>query len=265
MEALAFLLGWYKVLSNGDVVCDWRRAIEVAGKYTVESLDAYRERAAEEARKDPLPSAIAVAYNTLLCGSRSARMQWFYDRGLQNDSILRFALGHDGTRFTIPFYDGQGRLLTIRFRRDDYFGLETWDGRPLPKYSGIAGRNGLYLFGGWLLKPEHVDVVVCEGELDAVRLWQEGVPAVSPTNGAGNVKHVARLLEAYPWVKRLWIASDMDEPGELAALELQDAAEYTARFDSFIRLRWPREQGKDVTEFYQSGHRLEDVGWRQIA
>lgn len=257
MEALAFLLGWYKTLSNGDLVTDWRRAIGVAEKYIVESLDAYRERAAENARLDPLPRAIARAYSNMLLGRRQHRLVWLYERGLTGETIWNFEIGHDGTRFTIPFLNEVGQLLTIRFRRDDYYGLTTWDDRPLPKYSGIAGRNGLYLFGGWLLQPEHVDVVVCEGELDAVRLWQEGIPAVSPTNGAGNLKHVARLLEAHPQVRHLWIAADMDDPGYVGAKELIR----NERGLEAHRLDWPCEWGKDVTELYLSGHRLEEVGY----
>lgn len=260
MEALAFLLGWYKVLSNGDLVADWRRAIGVADKYTVDSLDAYRERAAVAARKDPLPNVLAEAYYGLMVGRRSDRMEWLFGRGLTTETINRFCLGHDGTRFTIPFYDNAGQLITIRFRRDDFYGLETWDGRPRPKYEGIAGRNGLLLFGGWLLKPEHVAVVVCEGELDCVRLWQEGIPAVSPTNGARNLKHIVRLLEEYPQIRYLWIASDQDDTGHAGAQELAEAA--ATRGLSTQRLTWPREWGKDVTEFYASGHRLEEVGYR---
>lgn len=268
MESLAFLLGWYRVLSNGEIVNDWRRAIGVAGKYTVESLDAYRERAAEKVRKDPLPFALAKAYHHMLRTCRSDRLEWLYDRGLAGSTIERFLIGHNGSQFTIPFFNDYGELLTIRFRRDEeiatsYF--EPRDGKEheIPKYDGIKGRNGLLLFGGWMLREAMDYVVVCEGELDCVRLWQEGIPAVSPTNGAGQLRHVARLLEPYPWLKRMWIASDQDEPGELGALELQVESEMRLQFDWYPRLRWPAEWGKDVTELYKGGHTLEEVGFSE--
>ena len=264
MEALAFLLGWYTVNSHGDVVANWRRAIEVAERYTAVSLDAYRERAAEKARMEPLPTAIAIAYHDMLRSYRKDRLGWLYDRGLTMESIERFLLGHNGSQFTIPFFNQDDELMTIRFRRDDaiataYFDERSGEEREITKYCGLPGRNGLLLFGGWLLREEMDQVVVCEGELDAIRLWQEGIPAVSPTNGAGQLKHVARLLEPYPHIQRLWVAADQDDPGYLGAKELIR----NERGLPAWRLEWRGGWGKDVTELYQNGHTLEEVGYSE--
>ena len=263
MEALAFLLGFEDALGG----LDWKRAIGVAGKYVVESLDAYREVAAREARKDPMPRAYAEVYHQMLRTLRNGeRNEWLYARGFEGRTLQAFLIGHSGSQFTIPFFNTAGEVITIRFRRDDkiatsYF--EPRDGKEheIPKYSGITGRNGLYLYADWMLRPEMDYVVVTESELCAARLWQEGIPAVSPTNGAGQLKHVARLLEPYPQIRHIWVASDQDDPGYEGAKELIDAG--LERRTPTQRLNWPREWGKDVTELLCGGHRLEECGFNE--
>lgn len=261
MEALAFLLGYV----DGRGVPDWRRAIGVAGKYVVESLDAYREVAAREARKDPMPRSLADVYHSHLWKVKGNRIDWLLARGLSLKTIIRFRLGHDGSRFTIPLFNDRDELITFRFRRDDaiatsYFEPRDGQEHEIPKYAGLPGRNGLYLFADWLLTPDMEYVVVCEGELDCVLLWQEGIPAVSPTNGAGQLKHVARLLERYPDIKKLWIASDQDDPGYEGAKELIR----NERGLPAYRLNWDlKEWGKDVTELYRGGHKLEECGFNE--
>jgi hypothetical protein len=269
MEALAFLL---KVPIPTPFATDqerrrwWAAFIqERASKYTVDRLDAYRERAAIDARRDPLPGALAMSYHQLLCTTRSTRVAWYWQRGLNAESIQDFVLGHDGTRFTIPFYSRFHELLTVRFRRDDYYGTTIWDAerdedRELPKYSGMWRRNGLFLYPEWRVLEAGDTLVVCEGELDAVRCWQEGIPAVSVTNGAGNLKHLPRLLAGFDHIRRLYVASDMDLPGERGAEELLEAAQGNYEV---VRLRWNPEWGKDVTELYLSGHKLEEAGYER--
>jgi 5S rRNA maturation endonuclease (ribonuclease M5) len=182
--------------------------------------------------------------------------------------IDRAMIGHDGTRFTIPFFapnpdmrTSQARpeiLLTIRFRRDDLYGTETWDDKPIPKYSGMRGRNGLYLYPENLLARDFRDwVVVCEGELDALRLWQENIPAVSVTNGAGQLHRVPELLKPYSRIRRLFIAADRDEAGMLAGRKLTEVAR--AKGYRVAESRWI--EAKDVTELYKGGGDLRKVQW----
>jgi DNA primase len=223
--------------------------------YTNEALDAYRQRAAEEAKRTPLPEALAVAYHKLLLNMRVERLEWLHARGLTDETIHVHALGHDGFRFTIPVYDADGNLVTIRLRRDDEYGLHR------PKYMGMAGRNGLYLFPEDVLSREENhdfdSLIVCEGELDALRLWQDDLPAVTVTNGAGQIAKLPALVkQAFPWVTELQFATDQDEAGcEAARLGMAEAR--TLGFETG-RVVWPLEEGKDVTEFYARGHSYRD-------
>lgn len=253
MDALAWLLE----------LPGWKDAIKVAHKYTNAGLEAYRQRVERESRSKPLSNAQALLYHRLVYKQRSngyIPVRWYHERGLSDDTIKRFCLGHDGTRYTIPIYDSGGRLLNIRFRLDENYTDETdyVEGKLQKKYSGLSGRNGAYAYPEWLVPSGVEELYICEGELDAVRLHQEGILALTSTNGAGNLRKLIESLtlpEKYGMLHKLRICTDMDEAGDYVAGELLEEAHkrgYTAR-----RFAWPREWGKDVTELYRNGHSLQ--------
>lgn len=243
-----------------------RRAMGVAPRYTAQSLDAYRDRVQQQVKLDPLPRGLAIAYTHLLQTARKSRLDWLFQRGLTLDTIQQFYIGHDGNRFVLPVFDKENKLLTLRFRRDDFYGTHTFDPRrgkevAIPKYSGMRGRNGTFLFPAWEIEVEEPNtLVVVEGELDAVRLWQEGVPAVSATNGAGSVAKLPALIrEQFPQMETLFFACDQDEAGDEANYRgVLEAARVGFKAQS---LEWPVEWGcKDITEVLLT-HSLEEAGW----
>ena len=243
LEALAYLLK-----------TDEREAVSIADRYTNESLDRYRERAAQEAKADPLPHSLASIYNGVLNDQRRHRLDWLLARGLTLETINApdVLLGHDGSRFVIPIFDAERKLVALRYRLDPLYN----DERDIAKrkYLGMKGRNGFYLYPEALLAHDDRPYVsVCEGELDALRLWQEGYPAVSATNGARQVEKLPAILrERYPRLATLAVATDRDEAGEEAAARTMRAAK-DAGFNAY-RVHW--EEGKDVTEALQLGQQL---------
>jgi hypothetical protein len=237
-DPLAYLLG----ISDEEVA-------KVASKYTTESIDRYRTRTAEEASRDPLPRSLAKIYNKILNGAaRSHRQDWFYARGLKMDTINDpdVLLGHDGIYFVIPVFDKDRNLLSLRYRMDPEYCSEQDIAKH--KYIGMKGRNGLYLYPEVLLTNKDPEAIICEGELDALRLWQDGRQAVTVTNGAGQVEKIPGILkQQYPHITKLVIATDQDEPGEEAAQRTLKAAKVLG-FEA-TRMRW--SEGKDVTEWLQ--------------
>jgi hypothetical protein len=223
----------------------------VAPQYSIERLDAYRIKAAQYANANPLPRARAEMYNRFMRESVTHRMSWYLQRGLTPETINRELLGHDGCRFTIPVYNVRGELVTIRFRRDDNTMPEWWDeedGKRTynPKYSGLKGRNGLYLYGAhWLSQMDTDYAIVTEGELDALLLRQQGLPACSATNGARQAfAVVSHLHELLPGISRLVVATDQDAPGQEAAVQVAKAGTKLG-----LRvIRWEWLGGKDITE-----------------
>lgn len=223
-------------------------------RYTNESLDAYRERATAEAKRTPLPFALANAYNTILTfGARKHRATWLRERGLDWNTIAENKLGHTGFAFAIPVFDADFNLLTFRFRRDEEYS----SGRG-PKYWGLPGRNGAYVFGeSWLAAEKPKTVVITEGELDCLRLQQEGVAAAAITNGAGQVYRLPKMLrEAFPSIEKLLVATDTDEPGREAGRLTVEAA-LALGFE--VRLLSWDAQYKDVTEALAAGLTVKEL------
>lgn len=257
--------GWHRndwdeslALLTGKTVAEAR---EIAPQFDSKRLDGYRVRLAE-APRNPMPIQYAEMYHRVLMSSMSDRLDWLFERGLYLDTLEEHLIGHTGTHFTIPVFDKNRMLLTIRFRKDGAIvagEYERWDGRmvAVPKYQGWTGRNGVYLYGEhWLEGAE--EAWVCEGELDALLLHQCGLPAVSATNGARQAFRVPSMLyQLFPAVALVVACTDTDRAGEEAAVQvIQEAHGLGMR--TFRALWW---EGKDVTEALSKGER---IGKREV-
>lgn len=98
------------------------------------------------------------------------------------------------------------------------------------------------LLWGWQAVPECArSVVICEGELDALSLWQYGHPALSVFSGAGNL---AWLENEYPNLERfddIFICFDNDDAGKKGALQL---VERLGR-DRCLMVKLPKKDAND--------------------
>lgn len=162
---------------------------------------------------------------------------YFGGRGLRRETIARFRLGYDGARYTMPCYSG-GLLMGIKRRCDPANAADQG-----PKYVSVKGSRA-WIYNEAALASD--DVVVCEGEIDAMTLAQEGIAAVCSTAG------VAHWPDA--WLPRLagkhvtvWF--DSDGPGQQGALRLARRLEGVAASVRIVT-EWP---AKDVNEGAKNG------------
>lgn len=229
------------------------------------------QRQVKDLRAEPMGYLeLSEACIRLLLGDRMDALNWLRARGLSRATIERASLGHDGWRFVIPVQTRDFKVLTLRYRVDPFYADKTYQG---PKYMGYKGRNGLLLYNEKLVDPETDWLVLCEGELDALRLWQEcyvpeggdedehnhegedkdewsDYPAVTATNGASQMGKLPDLIrELFPHVRHIVIASDQDRAGHQAA---RDTALALQR-EGYIWERVFWDTGKDVTEYLQAG------------
>lgn len=105
-------------------------------------------------------------------------IQYLRDRGIYYETALKFLVGRNQTRLTVPLIAG-GKCWGIKKR---------WIGKPpegVPKYVFVPGSRGKSLFN-WdrLTARRHWDyIVVTKAPLDAMLLEQLGIPAVGPFGG----------------------------------------------------------------------------------
>lgn len=165
---------------------------------------------------------------------------WLNERGLTDSVLTEYQIGWNGTHIVIPVHDSEGNVLFHKYRRDP----ESTEG---PKYryekgatSALYGLKTLNIFGA-----EKSSVVICEGELDCLRLLSAGIQAVSSTGGASTFneewKQYFEGVDTY-------ICLDTDDAGIKGAFRIQ----YDIPHAKIILL--PKEV-KDVTEFYLKSSR----------
>ena len=185
---------------------------------------------------------------------------WLHDeRGLTDATIRRWRLGHNpGTwrdddrkihglwtprGVIVPCVAGDA-LWYLKVRRPVPSGGAYDPNLHGPKYRQVSGGKSA-LYGLPFLAGKRV-VVICEGELDAVLLWQEAgdlvdVVAVGSASGRPALPFLVHLAGAARWL----VAFDRDGAGEEGATWW---GEYSAR----VRRVRPL-QGNDLTDFHQAG------------
>ena len=70
------------------------------------------------------------------------------------------------------------------------------------------------LFGWQAIAPDAREVVICEGELDAIAWHAYGYPALSPTNGACNLGWIETEFDHLARFDTIYLAFDMDSAGQ---------------------------------------------------
>jgi 5S rRNA maturation endonuclease (ribonuclease M5) len=127
------------------------------------------------------------------------------DRGISEEILGRFKIGWDGKNLAIPIYDENSQYIYFKHRKDPQ------DSGTSPKYwFSSGGKATLY---GW----EHISspkakVIICEGELDRLKLETYGLPAISATAGAATFKQDwAKLIGDLP--SEIFICYDNDHAG----------------------------------------------------
>jgi DNA primase len=166
----------------------------------------------------------------------AAMRYYLYERGLFPETVAEYQLGWgalypDGPEgYTIPVYR-DGRLRQVKLRLPD---------AEKNKYRSLAGC-GTHLFLGddvaW-----RDEVIIVEGEFDAIALRQYGFTACSSTGGVATFPE--RWLAGELVGSRLYVCPDNDERGLAGARRLRGL---TRGRIGVIRLP---EGVKDATDFF---------------
>jgi len=139
---------------------------------------------------------------------------WLNDRTISDEVICDFNLsyqnnGHYNKFIVIPIFDLYGKFLFNKYRRDP----SLINGS---KYS--YDKGGTTILYGMHKAKDYDEIIICEGELDALALWSHNYPAVSPTSGSSCFKEE---WAEYFKDKKVWICYDNDIAGYKGAFNVQ--------------------------------------------
>lgn len=127
------------------------------------------------------------------------------------------------------------------------------------KYRDPADKKGMgqekdaepCLFGWHLIQPTERRVVIAEGEIDAMTLWQAGLPALSVNAGAGNHQWIENDWSKLERFSEIVIAFDHDEAGDKGAAEVMKRL-------GLERCKRMQMGAKDANEWLTNGATSED-------
>jgi hypothetical protein len=194
----------------------------------------------------------------------AAALAWLRRRGLERTTLQHWHVGYlPRVRYEPGWAWETGHekvylsagVLIPSFTEGGLTGLKIRRIAGAPKYVQVRGScTGLYLAA--TVTRQTTAVAVCEGELDALLLWQ----SVRTAPDLGHVAVVTPGSQAiYPrpeWLARLQrrrvlLLFDQDEAGE------RGAAHWLAARPDAVRMRWP--DAKDLTDLHQLGRSLPDL------
>lgn len=157
--------------------------------------------------------------------------RYLKERGIKSRTARAWGLGYCrkgkyGDRLVIPIDCPAGVSWTARAMSDDVFG---------PKYLNPAGADHRRLLIGWHVSRVTGDIVLCEGPLDAVRLYQHDLPALALGGKELHDEQLA-MLRALPAKAAVTVMLDPEE--EVAPYKL--AERLSLHFESIYIAKLPK-------------------------
>jgi|TARA_R110000751_G_scaffold25759_2_gene69544 twinkle protein len=139
-------------------------------------------------------------------------LQYLEGRGLYLKTIDAFKVAERGTDVIFPFIKND-ELILAKFR--------PMDGKPMPTEAGCKP----ILFGWQAMSDDARELVITEGEIDAMTMHQYGFNALSVPFGAGSGGKHNWIAHEYTDLERfetIYLCMDTDGPGLEAADDLSE-------------------------------------------
>lgn len=138
-------------------------------------------------------------------------------RGLTREVLERYQIkATEKGSIVFPYLGQDGVLLQQKFLALD----RTPEGKKRIRVEADCEPG---LFGWQAIDPAAREVTICEGEIDAMSLWQMGQPALSVPFGGGGGAKQDWIEHEWPRLVRfetIYLAMDMDPEGQKAAREI---------------------------------------------
>lgn len=167
-------------------------------------------------------------------------------RGITSNDVLEmFSLGYDpvADALQIPIHGKNGNLLGIVKRNLS---------GELPKYVYPSGlRISHHLFGEyqvrcWAMNRQVKSLAIVEGSIDALAMWEVGIPAVALL-GAQITLTQSQILKSLDPISVV-VMTDMDAAGARAHMTVANYIHHGKMGIVATRAKWDRAEAKDPAE-----------------
>ncbi len=185
------------------------------------------------------------------------------ERGLPDWAVESAQLGYGEfyghSWITIPI-QAAGGVTALKLRK-----LPSDDAND-NKYMWYPGQTATLFNGDALLAEKSEDVLICEGELDAIMALSHGLhTAVSSTAGAGTFKE--EWLPYFKYVKTVWICYDRDEQGEAGVERIVELFNRRCPDITVMNVNLPDKVGDkgDLTDYFKLPNASPDRLFSELA
>lgn len=163
---------------------------------------------------------------------------WLKSRALTDKTIADFKIAEqvkDGKTYAVFPYLRDGVLVNVKYRN-------TAEKKDMRQEGGAEPC----LFGWHLIAPKTRTIAITEGEIDAMSLYQCGIPALSVNAGAGNHQWIENDWERLERFSEILVFFDNDEAGNKGAQEIM----HRLGLERCKRVKLPT---KDANEWLMKG------------
>lgn len=194
-------------------------------------------------KRAPLSEALVRGWHKALMASKAPLTSFKKKRGLTDETLVKYEVGYEirTERYTMPVRDADGRLVNVRrYKPDADVSQKVWNltghGSP-PRLYPLSALEGAD------------EVLVVEGELDALICNQNGFAAVSGTGGAQRWSaEWSRLFKG----KHVYICFDNDKDGRVGGKKVQRSLAPHAASVTVMKPLLDKEKS-DVTDWFLAG------------
>jgi hypothetical protein len=225
---------------------------ELGIRATEDAADLGDVYAKLDALKNPDAPILPVKDEMYLRRYQIPTRYWTDERGFEPRTIAAFDLGYDpvgdfmGPYVTIPIRNVNGGLLGVIKR---YLAKDAELRYRYPK----GFKRSENLFGSWMVEkdPTAHTVVLTEGAIDAMKVWQAGFPAMA-IYGSSLSKTQVRLLNRLG-VQKVVLLFDNDKAGWKATRSCLGVKEHkVGRIVNGRKMRVTEEQYEPLTDLSRS-------------
>lgn len=210
---------------------------------------AYQSKSNGNGKVEKIPSEATIHGWVSALQAHPEPLHYLGSERLINDQTVdRFDIGWDSSRgcFTIPIRNLDGETIGLRRYNPAPSGSRR-------KIWGLSGHNSPVLYPVEILHSSPQEIIICEGEWDALITNQFGFAAITRT-GAADVWNAAwgELFEG----KRVYLCHDCDTKGLAGNRKVGRLLNDIADSVRIVKLPYPivEKHGKDLTDYWLDGN-----------